>query len=139
VRRAFSWRSVGTLYEERKAVLAKMEQLRRKLDVHLLDHLLQFVQLIRPDATKTGGLSELEYTLAMLLELNICTWKQVRPFILQFRQLDADGSGWLSVDDMEDAIQRKRDRAGHITRRSNSHSHRGSSGHSTRRIMVADP
>ena len=60
------------------ASLRRVEQLKRKLDVHLLDRLMEFVRLVRPGATHEGGVTELEYTLAMLLELEICTWDQVR-------------------------------------------------------------
>ena len=41
-----------------------------------------------------------QFVLAMMLELGVCEWAQVRPFLKKFRALDADGSGKLSRDDL---------------------------------------
>ena len=46
----------------------------------------------------------------MLMELEICKWEQVRPFILQFRKLDVDGSGRLGLDDLKSGFEEKNER-----------------------------
>ena len=45
----------------------------------------------------------------MLLQLDICKMRHVRPFIKKFRALDADGSGRLGKDDLELAVRYSED------------------------------
>ena len=53
--------TIGILAEERKAVLARLKQLQRKLDVSLLDNLMAHATAIRPKVVRDGkGLTELE-------------------------------------------------------------------------------
>jgi hypothetical protein len=93
--------TVDQLREERAAQLAKVAQLRRRLDEQLLQHLSRQVVKLRPQAQpgEKDGLTELEFVLCMLLELGIVDWSQVRPFIKQFRKLDVDANGRL--DDLD--------------------------------------
>ena len=42
------------------------------------------------------GLSEMEFTMAMLVELGVVDWDNAFVFIKQFRKFDADASGFLT-------------------------------------------
>lgn len=50
------------------------------------------------------GLTELEFVLAMLIELKIINWDQVKPFIKQFRFMDVDGNARLGHDDLSNML-----------------------------------
>mmetsp|Transcript_32772 Transcript_32772/g.89750 ORF Transcript_32772/g.89750 Transcript_32772/m.89750 type:complete len:405 (-) Transcript_32772:225-1439(-) len=90
------------LREERKATLAKVKQLTRPLDKKLLDDLMKCAKELRSDLVRDGlGLTELEFVLGMLIELEIVEWGKVRPFILKFREFDMDGSGRLGQNDLD--------------------------------------
>merc|ERR1712066_1055176 len=47
------------------------------------------------------GLTNVEYALAMLLELEIVSMDQVQPFLKQFCKLDMDNSGRLCSEDLK--------------------------------------
>lgn len=85
---------------KRKAELARVEQLRRRLDEQLLERLQQRAAELRPQVDHSGGLSELEFVLCMVLELEMLELGQLRPFIKQFRALDINGQGSLDADDL---------------------------------------
>ena len=54
------------------------------------------------NAVLTGkGLTELEFVLAMCIELNVVQWDQIRPFVEQFRSLDVNGDARLGHEDLE--------------------------------------
>lgn len=92
----------GVLQEDRKKQLERVEQLKRKLDADLIESLMLRVKELRPDVDHDKGISELEFTLAMLIQLEMVEETDVKPFIKQFRSLDADGSGWLTSKDLEE-------------------------------------
>ena len=57
---------------------------------------------LRPKLTRDGkGLTELEFVLCMMLELEIVEWGKVTPFIAQFRLFDLTGTGRLGQDDLD--------------------------------------
>ena len=59
---------------------------------------------MRPLVARDGlGLTELEFALAMMLELHVVSIDQVQPFIKQFRLLDIDGNARLSRSDLASA------------------------------------
>jgi len=90
------------LAKKRAATLARIQQLGRKLDKELLDQLLNRAKAMRPLVIRDGkGLTELEFVLAMLVELHVVEWEMVRPFILQFRTLDVNGDARLGHDDLD--------------------------------------
>uniref|UniRef100_A0A7S4T1P3 EF-hand domain-containing protein n=1 Tax=Alexandrium monilatum TaxID=311494 RepID=A0A7S4T1P3_9DINO len=94
--------TVDELREERRDLLAKVAQLSRRLDKELLDKCFATAIALRPDRERSGeGLSELEFVISMLLELGIVEMGKVRPFVYKFRELDADGTGWLSEADLD--------------------------------------
>lgn len=94
--------TVDELRGERKELLAKVEQLNRKLDKALLDDLMKCAVKMRPELTRDGlGLTELEFVLAMLIELGIVEWGKVLPFLAKFRSLDVDGTGRLGQADLD--------------------------------------
>ena len=97
--------TIGELQSTRKEELQRLEQLKRKLDANMLDGLLDCSALLRDGSQRAGtadpmSMSELEFVVAMLLQLGICKWSHVTPFLKKFRALDADGSGQLSKDDL---------------------------------------
>lgn len=76
--------SIDELRTERRAALARAAQLRRHLDKRMLKDLLEIAMRLRPDVERDGeGLTELEFVLAMVIELGMLQWDQVRPFIKQ--------------------------------------------------------
>jgi len=90
------------LAKKRAATLARVQQLGRKLDKDLLDQLLARAKTMRPLVIRDGkGLTELEFVLAMLVELHVVEWTMVRPFILQFRTLDVNGDARLGHEDLD--------------------------------------
>ena len=90
-----------TLGTQRKETLARVAQLSRKLDRQLLDQLLARAKAMRPLVIRDGkGLTELEFVLAMCIELEVVKWDQVQPFIKQFRSLDVNGDARLGYEDL---------------------------------------
>ena len=84
---------------------------------------------MRPLVIRDGkGLTELEFVLAMLVELHVVEWTMVRPFILQFRTLDVNGDARLGHEDLdlykthsEEELNEMRRKAGDDRHRSQSH------------------
>ena len=62
--------------------------------------------LLAPAKVRDGlGLYELEYAMAMAIELELLQWEQVKPFVKQFRQMDADHNGRLGEADIKVAME----------------------------------
>jgi hypothetical protein len=122
--------SYGDLKAQRSATLQRIAQLSRRLDKNLVENLLGHATRLRPLVSRDGkGLTELEFSMGMLLELGIVKWEevcmnfsaclsrssgntdsrlsrtfartQVRPFIKQFRKFDTDRSGRVGLADIE--------------------------------------
>lgn len=94
--------TLDELRDERRAVLAKVAQLTRKLDSQLLADLMQTAIDLRPNLARDGeGVTELEFVLGMLIKLEIVEWGKVRPFIQKFRSFDYDGTGRLGQNDLD--------------------------------------
>ena len=71
-------------------------------DKPLLDGLMKCAVDLRPELTRDGqGLTELEFVLAMLIELGVVERGMVTPFLAQFRALDVDGTGRLGQADLD--------------------------------------
>ena len=95
-----------TTFDELRAARAKMQERTRMLTTRLngrmLDNLLTHAVRMRPLVVRDGlGLTELEFVLAMMLELQVVDLEQVRPFVKQFRLLDVDGNARLGRDDLD--------------------------------------
>ena len=102
-------RSISKLREERALILARISRLEASLDEQLLDRLLERAFSLRPNVERDGeGLTELEFTLVMCIELGLVDQRAVRPFILQFREYDLLGTGRLGRRHMEKAQRLKR-------------------------------
>jgi len=57
---------------------------------------------LRPELERDGrGLTELEFALTMLIELDIVKWETVRPFIHRFHKLNIKGDGRLGQGDLK--------------------------------------
>jgi len=96
----------GTLQAERASTLKRIAQLQRRIDLGMYDKLMQRAREMRPLLKRDGrGLTELEYVLAMAIELDMIEWKHLYPFVKQFRQLDQDGDGWLTDEDTLKCMQ----------------------------------
>jgi len=94
--------TLDELRDERRAVLAKVAQLTRKLDSKLLKDLMETAIKLRPKVVRDGkGLTEFEFVLGMLLQLKVIEWGQVRPFIDKFRTFDMDGTGRVGQNDLD--------------------------------------
>jgi hypothetical protein len=76
----------------------------------MLNHLLDAATRLRAGGdpaysiNPATDMSEHEFVLAMMLQLEVCKWSQVRPFIKKFRMLDADGSGKLGLEDLNKLV-----------------------------------
>ena len=93
--------TLGELSEKRAATLKRVECLERQLDEQLLEDLIARAASMRPLVKRDGkGLTELEFVLAMCVELEVVQWDQVQPFIKQFRMLDVNGDARLGRDDL---------------------------------------
>jgi potassium channel subfamily K len=89
------------LREERKSTMRRQLVLTTHLTASHLDRLLDHAATLRPLVERDGlGLTELEFVLAMMIELEVVEFDVVRPFIKQFRLLDVDQSRRLSRDDL---------------------------------------
>ena len=98
------------LATRRKATLDRVRCLERVLDDELLEQLMTRAKIMRPLVIRDGkGLTELEFVLAMIVELGVVEWDQVQPFIKQFRSLDVNGDARLGKDDL--ALMRGKSRA----------------------------
>lgn len=74
--------TIDTLRTERYANLQRVKQLERQLDAQLYEQLLECATKLRPKVERDGlGLSELEFAMSMLIELEVIEWSQVRPAI----------------------------------------------------------
>jgi hypothetical protein len=94
--------TVDELRVFRSATFSMIAELERELDKEMFLRLLAHAVELRPKVARDGlGLTELEFTLTMLLELNRITIAQLRPFIKQFRKLDVDRSGRLGLADLK--------------------------------------
>lgn len=94
--------TLDELTTRRAETLARVKQLSRELDEELLNQLMDRAKQMRPLVTRDGkGLTELEFVLAMIVELEVVQWDQVQPFIKQFRKLDITGDARLGVDDLK--------------------------------------
>ena len=94
----FSVSLLGSLISEIFQLMAKREnQLKR---VELLKKRLD-PELIRSLDTDGGGLDKAEFVLGMLYKLDLVNEEDAAPYIKQFHQLDVDGSGVLTSEDLE--------------------------------------
>jgi len=90
------------LRAERAKIFARIKMLTTRLNAEMLDGLLEHAVNLRPRIKRDGqGLTELEFVIAMLLELDVVQLDQVAPFVKQFRLLDVDGNSRLGRDDLE--------------------------------------
>jgi len=92
---------LSDLVAKREAARSKELLLTRQLDEDLITSL-----------DRDGdGVDRCEFVVGMLLKLGLVTEGDVKPFLDQFTQLDADGSGRLSSEDIKVLASANRDRA----------------------------
>ena len=85
----------------RREHLERLRQLTRELDRPLIGRLMQRAVRLRPRVARDGkGLTELEFVLGMLIELEAVDEELIVPFIKQFRTLDLSGDGRLGMEDL---------------------------------------
>ena len=84
---------ISSLMAQRATQLKRAEMLAKRLDPELIKSL-----------DKDGaGVDKTEFVVGMLVKLELITEADVEPYLKQFAQLDADGSGILTKDDLEAA------------------------------------
>ena len=94
--------TVGELSSQRAETMRRIQQLQRRADSNLLANLMKHVKQIRPEGSDVSiGINELEFTLSMLIELEMIAWEHAELFIKQFRKFDATGDGRLDAADMQ--------------------------------------
>lgn len=104
--------TVGELSSQRAETLKRIEQLQRRADKSLLDKLMKRVERIRhpgplsssprpgpEDSQDSKGITELEFTLSMLIELEMVSSDHAELFIKQFRKFDVSGLFYAAGDD----------------------------------------
>jgi len=82
---------IGQLAAEREAALKRLAMFESKLDVDMMASLDQ----------DGNGVDKFEFVTGMLLKLKILEAEDVNNFVKLFEELDTDGSGTLTRDDME--------------------------------------
>ena len=93
----------SVLSEQRKQMMAKVERLQASLDSSLIKKLMTRAKQMRRVSADADvdGITELEYALAMLIELDMVNWSDVEAFIIKFRTMDASMDGRLSEEDVQ--------------------------------------
>ena len=81
------------LMADRENLLKRAELMAKRLDP----------ELIRSLDKDGGGLDKAEFVLGMLYKLDLVKEEDAAPYLKQFHQLDADGSGVLTSEDIEAA------------------------------------
>ena len=72
----------------------------------MLDRLIGHAKKLRPLVTRDDlGLTELEFILTMMIDLEVVEIGKMRPFIKQFRLFEVDGDARLSHADVEVAAK----------------------------------
>ena len=95
------------LRAERAKTEARIRVLTTRVNSQMLDNLLEHAKALRPAIERDGkGLTEMEYILAMMLELGVVELDIVKPFVQQFRILDVDGNARLARDDLEESCDK---------------------------------
>ena len=93
--------SIDDARTRRKAQLARVWQLKRELDRPLVGRLMQRAVELRPKVHRDGkGVTELEFVIGMLVELEAVELDLIMPFVKQFRQLDITNDGRLGIEDL---------------------------------------
>lgn len=90
-----------TVRTERVLAKQRVQAIRQELTPELMQRMTQQADALRPLDDDPGGLSELEFVLTSLLELGFVDRLTVEPFFKQFRALDVDPDGRISVKDVE--------------------------------------
>ena len=104
---------VITLRYERQMQLERINQLARKLDEGLISSLVLRAKELRPRKARqvaSDGITELEFVLAMLIQLEMIQQVDIDPLFAQFRSLDQDGSGVLNEADLGQIAHKYRER-----------------------------
>ena len=90
--------TVDVLRSARAAQLARIAQLQRRLDDQLFEQLMLRAQELRPQIERDGrGLTELEFSITMLLELDIVKWAQVRGDGSEHSMASDEQAAWEAI------------------------------------------
>ena len=107
--------TISELSSQRAETLKRIEQLQRRADANLLEKLQERVKRIRagaavkPDGSQDSqGITELEFTVSMLIELEMVSWDHAELFIKQFRKFDATGDGRLDAADLRSHLDKQK-------------------------------
>jgi potassium channel subfamily K len=102
----------------RADTLRRVSQLQRKLDENMLTSLLQRAMSLRPKVERDGkGLTELEFLITMLMELDVVDEGVMKPFIKQFRTLDLTGEGRVGMQDLRLAQSLSKEELGELRKK----------------------
>ena len=107
----FSVSLLGSLISEIFELMASREKQLQRAD--LLKKRLD-PELIRSLDKDGGGLDKAEFVLGMLYKLDLVKEEDATPYLKQFHQLDVDGSGVLTSEDLEIASKQLAEK--HISR-----------------------
>ena len=94
--------SIDKVRKARKDHLQHVHALTSECDRERLGRMMKAAVELRPLVERDGkGLTELEFVITMLMELEIVDKHLVRPFISQFRTFDLNSDGRLGIDDVD--------------------------------------
>ena len=102
--------TIGTLATERAELKSRQAIIEKRTDQDLFERLMNRAKEIYPDKKHEDGITEYEYVVLMITELGIADWKDVSVFAKHFKSIDTDGSGKLTQEDMNHALERERRR-----------------------------
>jgi hypothetical protein len=102
--------TIGTLATERAELKSRQAIIEKRTDQDLFQRLMDRAKEIYPDKKHEDGITEYEYVVLMITELGIADWKDVSVFAKHFKSIDTDGSGKLTQEDMNHALERERRR-----------------------------
>lgn len=93
--------SIQKIRADRTVLLRRAHMLMLRLDDTLLQRMQQRALELRPLVKREEGtgVNELEFAIGMLVELEMVTTDQIRPFLTQFRALDVSANGMLNQED----------------------------------------
>ena len=98
--------SIGELRTQRHDMLQQVRAFMTQVDGPMLDRLLGHAKKLRPLVKRDDlGLTELEFILTMMIDLEVVEIDKMRPFIKQFRLFEVDGDARLSHADVEVAAK----------------------------------
>ena len=93
--------NIGELRAQRHDMLQRVRAFMTQVDGPMLDRMIEYAKKLRPLVTRDDlGLTELEFILTMMIDLEVVEIDKMTPFVKQFRLFEVDGDARLSHADV---------------------------------------